>query len=95
MAPVFPAILIGAACGVLASTLAPGLALLPGLAIGMAAGAAVIGLPVTSVILVVLLLGDAAASQMPVVILAVVAAMVVDEKLSSWFPAAADAGPHH
>ena len=67
----------------------------PGCAIGMAAGAAVIGLPVTSVVLVVLLLGDAAVSQMPVVILAVVAAMVVDEKLSSWFPAAADAGPHH
>ena len=56
----FPAILIGAACGVLASTLAPGLTLLPGLAIGMAAGAAVLGLPVTSVVLVVLLLGDAA-----------------------------------
>ena len=92
---VFPAVLLGAACGVLASTLAPGLTLLPGLAIGMAAGAAVIGLPVTSVVLVVLLLGDAATSQMPVVILAVVTAMVVDERLSTWFPAAADAGPHH
>ena len=72
-----------------------GSTLLPALAIGMAAGAAVIGLPVTSVVLVVLLLGDAATSQMPVVILAVVAAMVVEEKLSSWFPAAVDAGPHH
>ena len=61
----------------------------------MAAGSAVLGLPVTSVVLVVLLLGDAAVSQMPVVILAVVAAMVVDESFSSWFPAAADAGPHH
>jgi H+/Cl- antiporter ClcA len=91
----FPAILLGGACGVLASMLAPGLDLLPGLAMGMAAGAAVTGLPVTSVILVALLLGDAAASQMPVVILAVVAAMVVDEKLSSWFPAAVGADPHH
>ena len=93
--PAFPAIMIGAAFGVLASTLAPGLGVLPGVAIGMGAGVAVIGLPVSSVILVVLLLGDAAASQMPVVILAVVAAMVVEERLSSWFPAAADAGPHH
>ena len=92
---VFPAVLLGAACGVLASTLAPGLTLLPGLAIGMGAGAAVIGLPVTSVVLVVLLLGDAAVSQMPVVILAVVTAMVVEERLSTWFPAAVDAGPHH
>ena len=93
---VFPAILIGAGIGVLASTLAPGLGLLPGLAIGMAAGVAVIGLPVSSVILVVLLLGDGAASQMPVVILAVVAAMVVEERLSSSQIAPdADAGPHH
>jgi len=92
---VFPAILIGAGLGVLASTLAPGLGLLAALAIGMAAGVAVVGLPVSSVVLVVLLLGDAAASQMPVVILAVVAAMVVDERLSSWALPAADAGPHH
>jgi H+/Cl- antiporter ClcA len=92
---VFPAVLLGAACGVLASTLAPGLSLLAGLAIGMAAGSAVLGLPVTSVVLVVLLLGDAAASQMPVVILAVVAAMIVEERLSSWFPASAGAGPGH
>ena len=91
---VFPAVMLGAAIGVLASTLAPGLDLLPGLAIGMAAGTAVIGLPVTGVILVVLLLGDAAASQMPVVILAVVIAMVVEERLSSWTPVAG-AGPHH
>lgn len=87
--PVFPAILLGAACGVLASTLAPGMSLVPAIAIGTAAGAAVTGLPVTSVVLVVLLLGEAAPSQIPVVILAVVTAMAVGERLSSWFPAAA------
>jgi H+/Cl- antiporter ClcA len=79
---VFPALLVGAVVGVLASTWLPGLELLPALAIGMAAGVAVTGLPVTSVVLVVLLLGDSATSQMPVVIVAVVTALVVEELLS-------------
>jgi hypothetical protein len=59
------------------------------LAIGMAAGVAVTGLPVTSVLLVVLLLGNATTSQMPVVILAAVAALVVEEKLRSLRPQSA------
>lgn len=80
--PVFPAILLGAAVGVLAEGFLPGLGLLAALAIGMGAGMAVTGLPVTSVVLVVLLLGEAAASHMPVVILAVVVALVVEELLS-------------
>ena len=92
---IFPAIMIGAAIGVLASTLVPGVSTLPGLAIGMAAGVAVTGLPVTSVILVVLLLGNAAASQMPVVIIAVVVASVVVEMLSSRTAPADGAGPDH
>ena len=81
--PVFPAIFLGAALGVLADTVLPGMTLLPALAIGLAAGTATLGMPVTSVVLVVLLLGDAASSQMPVVIVAVVAAMVVGELLDS------------
>jgi len=81
--PVFPAVFLGAAFGVLASSLVPSIGLLPGLAIGMAAGVAVTRLPVTSIVLVVLLLGDAASSQMPVVILAAVTALVVDEMLST------------
>ena len=56
---------------------------MPGLAIGMAAGAAVTGLPVTGVLLVVLLLGGAATGLMPVVILAAVAAIVGEELLSA------------
>lgn len=86
---VFPAVFLGAVSGVLASVVLPDISLLPGLAIGMAAGVAVLGLPVTGVVLVVLLLGDAAASQMPVVIVAVVVALVVGEVLSS----RADRGP--
>ncbi|MET0929302.1 MAG: hypothetical protein ABWX74_07275, partial [Aeromicrobium sp.] len=81
--PVFPALFLGAVVGVLAAGALPGLTLVPALAIGMAAGMAITGLPVTSVVLVTLLLGDAAASQMPVVILAVVAALVVEDLLSS------------
>ncbi|WP_235921735.1 chloride channel protein [Lentzea tibetensis] len=80
--PVFPAVFLGAAFGLLASTWLPGIETVPGLAIGMAAGAAVTRLPVTSIVLVVLLLGDAARSQIPVVILAAVTALVVGEMLS-------------
>jgi H+/Cl- antiporter ClcA len=82
--PAFPAIFLGAALGVLAAALFPSVDLVPALAIGMAAGVAVIGLPITSVLLVVLLLGDAAASQMPVVILGAVVALVVGELLTSY-----------
>ena len=81
--PVFPAVLLGAAFGVLASTWVPGIGTVSGLAIGIAAGVAVTRLPVTSVVLVVLLLGDAATSQMPVIILAAVTALVVGELLAA------------
>lgn len=79
---VFPAVLLGAAVAALADAWVPHLEDLPALAIGIAAGVAVTGLPVTSVVLVVLLLGDAAVSQMPVVIIAVVTATVVHELLA-------------
>ncbi|MGB3438415.1 MAG: chloride channel protein [Actinophytocola sp.] len=79
--PVFPAVLLGAAFGILASMWLPGIGTVSGLAVGIAAGVAVTRLPITSVVLVVLLLGDAAASQMPIVILAAVTALVIDELL--------------
>ena len=82
--PAFPAIFLGAALGVLCAALVPSVDLVPALAIGMAAGVAVIGLPITSVLLVVLLLGDAAASQMPVVILGAVVALIVGEMLTTY-----------
>lgn len=92
---VFPALFLGAAIGVLASSVVPSISLLAALAIGLAAGAAVTGLPVTSVVLVVLLLGDAATSQMPIVIVAVVVAMVVEALLSSVATPAVEPDPAH
>lgn len=80
--PVFPAVFLGAAFGVLATTLFPSIGLVPALAVGTAAGAAVTRLPVTSVVLVMVLLGDAARSQIPIVILAAATALVVDEMFS-------------
>jgi H+/Cl- antiporter ClcA len=78
---VFPAIFLGAASGVLAATILPGVGTVAALAIGMGAGAAVTGLPVTATVLVVLLLGDPAHELMPVVILATVTALVIEEML--------------
>ncbi|MFE5189699.1 chloride channel protein [Streptomyces sp. NPDC056628] len=69
--PIFPALFLGAAAGVLLSPL-PGLGVVPGLAAGMAAaGGAALRLPVSSAVLVVLLMG--AAEMTPVVLLAAVA----------------------
>ncbi|MFD3699875.1 chloride channel protein [Streptomyces sp. NPDC058646] len=77
--PIFPALFLGAAAGVLLSPL-PGLGVVPGFAAGMAAAlAAVMRLPVSSVVLVTLVLGSSA--MMPVVILAAVVAFVVSELL--------------
>lgn len=77
--PVFPALFLGAAVGVLLAPL-PGLGVVPGMAAGMAAATTgVLRLPVSSVVLVVLLLGGSA--MMPVVILAAVVAFVTVELL--------------
>ncbi|MFG2618856.1 chloride channel protein [Streptomyces sp. NPDC048507] len=79
--PVFPALFLGAAAGVLLAPL-PGLGVVPAMAAGMAAAAAAtLRLPVSSVVLVVLLLGSAA--MMPVVILAAVVSFVVTELLKA------------
>ena len=77
--PVFPALFLGAAVGVLLAPL-PGLGLVPAMAAGMAAGTAItLGRPVSSVLLVALLVGNVAV--MPVVILAAVVAFVITELL--------------
>ena len=91
--PVFPAVFLGAAVGALASTWLPGLGVLPALAIGMGAGVAVTGLPVTSVVLVVLILGDAAASQIAVVIIAAVVALIVEATAHEPAPTGASGRP--
>ncbi|MEW2082432.1 chloride channel protein [Streptomyces sp. NPDC005283] len=77
--PIFPALFLGGAIGVLLAPL-PGLGVVPGLAAGMAATAtSALRLPVSSVVLVVLLLGST--EMIPVVILAAVVAFVTTELL--------------
>ena len=74
--PTFPALLIGAAIGILAGQL-PGLGVTAGVAIGMAAGmASVLRLPITPDVLVTLLLGEQALSQIPIVMIAAVVGLV-------------------
>ncbi|MDX3236737.1 chloride channel protein [Streptomyces sp. ME03-5709C] len=77
--PIFPALFLGGAAGLLAAPL-PGFGVVPAMATGMAAGAAAaMRLPVSSVVLVVLLLGNT--DSVPVVVLAVVVSFVVAELL--------------
>jgi H+/Cl- antiporter ClcA len=77
--PVFPALFLGAAVGLLLAPL-PGLGVAPAMAAGMAAAtSSVLRLPVSSVVLVAVLLGSAA--MMPVVIVASVVAFVITQLL--------------
>ncbi|MGF0177090.1 chloride channel protein [Streptomyces sp. Marseille-Q5077] len=77
--PIFPALFLGAAFGVLLAPL-PGLGVAPGLAAGMAASAsAALRLPVSSAVLVVLLMGSGAMT--PVVLLAAVVGFVTAQLL--------------
>ena len=74
--PIFPALFIGTAGGILMSHL-PGLPLVPAVAMGIGAmTAAVMKLPLTSVLLASLLVLSDAAKVMPLVIVAVVVAYV-------------------
>ena len=74
--PTFPAIFIGAVGAALLSHL-PGLALIPAVGMGMAAmTAAVLRLPLTSVLLSALVLASDGAAIMPVVIVAAITAYV-------------------
>ncbi len=69
--PVFPAISIGVAVGVLAADLLPGLESTPAIAVGIAAAtAAVLRVPFTAVLLATLLLGSSAADVAPIAVLA-------------------------
>ncbi|WUH95199.1 chloride channel protein [Streptomyces sp. NBC_00433] len=77
--PVFPALFLGGAAGVLLAPL-PGFGVVPAMAAGMAAAtAAAMRLPVSTVVLVALLLGHT--GSLPVVILAAVTAFVTTELL--------------
>jgi hypothetical protein len=84
--PVFPAIFIGGAAGILFSHL-PGLPVTAGVAMGIGAMAAVmLRMPMTAVLLASLLLGHEGVIAMPVVIVAVVVASVVAEWLAPSSP---------
>ncbi len=92
--PVFPSLFIGAAGGIALSHL-PGLPLVAGVAMGIGAMcAAMLRLPMTSVLLATLLLLSDGIAVMPLVIVSVVVAYVVAARLTpAAAPAAAPAAP--
>ncbi|MEV5948270.1 chloride channel protein [Streptomyces sp. NPDC051993] len=80
--PIFPSMFVGAAGGILFSHL-PGLSLVAGFAMGIGAmSAAMLGLPMVSVLLATLLIGAEGLTVMPLVIVAVVVTYVVTAKLT-------------
>jgi H+/Cl- antiporter ClcA len=80
--PVFPSMFLGAAGGMALSHL-PGLPLVPGVAMGIGAMcAAMLRLPLTSVLLATLLLGSDGVTVMPLVIVAVAVAYVAAARLT-------------
>jgi hypothetical protein len=80
--PVFPAMLIGGALGILASHLA-GLSTIAGVGIGIGAmSAAMLGLPLVSVLLPSLLLLSDAVTLMPLIIVGVVTSYVASARLA-------------
>jgi hypothetical protein len=85
--PIFPSLFIGAVGGMAMSHL-PGLPLVAGVAMGMGAMCvAVLGLPMTSVLLATLLLFSDGIAVMPLVIVAVVVAYVAEARLQPTAPA--------
>jgi H+/Cl- antiporter ClcA len=90
--PVFPAMFIGAAGGIVMSHL-PGLPLVSGVAMGIGAMSAVmLRLPLTSVLLATVLLSSDALAVTPVAIVAVVVAYVTSARLAP-APAASGKAP--
>jgi H+/Cl- antiporter ClcA len=84
--PIFPAMFVGAAVGMLISHL-PGLSLVAGFAMGIGAmSAAMLRLPLVSVLLATLLIGAEGITVMPLVIVAVVVSYVATVRLTP-FPA--------
>ena len=91
--PTFPALFIGAAGGVALSHL-PGLSLVTGVAMGIAAMSTVmLRLPLTSVLLTTLLLASDGLTVMPLVIVAVVVAYVLSARLTPTPPPQPPASP--
>jgi len=75
--PTFPAVFLGVAAGILASHL-PGYAMVPGVAVGIAAAAAaVLKLPLSAVVVATLMCTKAGAGDEPLIIVGVVVAYLV------------------
>jgi len=90
--PIFPAIFIGAAGGIVLSHL-PGLPLVAGVAMGIGAmSVAMLRLPMTSVLLATLLLAADSLQVVPLAIVSVVVAYVISIRLTP-APAPGPAGP--
>ena len=88
--PIFPSMFIGAAGGIALSHL-PGLPMIAGVAMGIGAlMVAMLGLPLTSVLIVSVLLEADGLTLMPIVIVAVVVSYVV----SAWLRPAPDSTAH-
>ncbi|MGW1376829.1 chloride channel protein [Streptomyces sp. NPDC002446] len=86
--PIFPALFLGAAGGVVLSRL-PGLSLTAAFAMGVGAmTVSMVRLPMTSVLMATLLMGGSGLTVMPLVIVAVVVAHVVALRLTPAGPAA-------
>ncbi len=91
--PTFPAILLGAAGGIMMSRL-PGFALEPAVAVGIGtAVAAVLRLPLSAVVLATLLTAKAGVGDEPLIIVGVVVAYLVTLVLSGRAPAAPGPAP--
>jgi H+/Cl- antiporter ClcA len=90
--PVFPALFLGAAAGVMAAHL-PGFELTPAVAVGLgAATAAVLRLPLSAVVLATLLTSQAGIGAGPLIIVGVVVAYLVALAVSPPSPTTAVAG---
>jgi H+/Cl- antiporter ClcA len=92
--PTFPGMFIGAAGGIALSHL-PGLPMIAGVAMGIGVmTVAMLGLPLTSVLLASLFLEADAVSLMPLVIVAVVVSYVASARLAPVIPATASESSH-
>jgi H+/Cl- antiporter ClcA len=81
--PVFPALFLGAAAGVMAAQL-PGFSITPAVAVGMgAAVVSVLRLPLAAVVLAILLTSESGPGAAPLAIVAVVVAYVTTQMLPS------------
>ena len=90
--PVFPALFLAAAGGIMASRL-PGFSLTPAVAVGMGAAiAAVLRLPLTAIVLATLLTANAGTGDEPLIIVGVVVSYLVTLLISAPAAAASPAG---